>query len=238
MYHLDHILSPDEFSKTFVAVNKADRERPPHPWDVLFNAGRCTREQLHGWAKERYYFLQQVPIKEYGILQNCPYPEVRRLWLPKAIEEEGEDIIGGAHGSHPDYWVAFCEGLGLTREEVTASEPLAGVKFAVDAFAHASAKHWLLGIAVSEGQDTARGMARTLEVLRKHYAWIPDEALEFYRLHADVDVGHGELRMEILSKYCTTKELQEECINGQLVKNDMRRVMADAIYMAYVVKQP
>jgi len=105
----------------------------------------------------------------------------------------------------------------------------------VDAFAHASAKHWLLGIAVSEGRDTARGMARMLEVFRKHYTWVPDDALEFYRLHSEVDVGHGEIRMDLLSRYCTTRELQEDCINGQLLKNDMRRVMSDAIYMAYVV---
>jgi hypothetical protein len=44
------------------------------------------------------------------------------------------------------------------------------------------------------------------------------------------------LRKEILQKYATTKELQEDCINAQLMKNNMRRVMADAIYMEYVVK--
>ena len=31
-----------------------------------------------------------MPIKEYGILFNCPDAEERRLWLTKVIEEEGE----------------------------------------------------------------------------------------------------------------------------------------------------
>jgi pyrroloquinoline quinone (PQQ) biosynthesis protein C len=79
-------------------------------------------------------------------------------------------------------------------------------------------------------------MARDLAVFRKHYTWVPDAALEFYKLHADVDVEHGLIRKEILKKYATTKELQEDCINAQLMKNNMRRVMADAIYMAYVVQ--
>jgi hypothetical protein len=60
--------------------------------------------------------------------------------------------------------------------------------------------------------------------------------LEFYKLHADVDVEHGLIRKEILKKYATTKELQEDCINAQLMKNNMRRVMADTIYMAYVLQ--
>ena len=47
---------------------------------------------------------------------------------------------------------------------------------------------------------------------------------------------HGLIRKEILKKYADTKELQEDCINAQLMKNNMRRVMADAIYMAYVVQ--
>ena len=44
------------------------------------------------------------------------------------------------------------------------------------------------------------------------------------------------IRKEVLKKYANTKELQAACINAQLMKNNMRRVMADCIYMAYVVQ--
>ncbi len=117
------------------------------------------------------------------------------------------------------------------------SEPLFGVKFAVDSFANAAFKtSWLLGVAVSEGDDTAKAMSRDLATFRKHYSWVPDDALTFYKLHADVDVEHGVIRKEILKKYADTKELQEACINAQLMKNNMRRSMADCIYMTYVVQ--
>ena len=237
MFTLDQKLGPDEFIKTFYEANRQDHQRPPHPWEALFRDGKCTREQLQGWGKERYYFTKQVPIKEYSILFNCPHTEVRRMWLPKAIEEEGEDLIGKPGKPHPEYWLDVCEGLGLAREFVRHSEPLFGVKFAVDSFATAAFKEsWLLGVAVSEGDDTARAMARDLDVFRKHYTWVPDDALEFYKLHAGVDVEHGLIRKEILKKYADSRELQENCINAQLMKNAMRRVMADAIYMAYVVQ--
>ena len=236
MFKLDRELSPEEFIRTFMEINKKDHQRPPHPWEELFRGGRCTKEQLQGWAKDRFYFAKNVPIKEYGILYNCPYPEVRRLWLTKVIEEEGEDLIGKEHAPHPEYWLKLCEALGLSKEYVRNSEPLFGVKFAVDAFCQAAFKSWLLGIAVSEGEDTARSQARDLEVFRKHYTWVPDEALEFYKLHSEVDMDHARIRLDILAKYCLTREIQEECINAQIMKNNMRRAMADAIYMAYVVK--
>jgi len=237
MFHLDHKLDPEPFIEKFFEVNRRDHEGPPHPWEKLFRAGKCSREQLHGWAKERYYFTKQVPVKEYSILYNCPHPNVRRMWLPKAIEEEGEDLIGKPGKPHPEYWLDVCNGLGMDREFVRNSEPLFGVKFAVDSFANAAFKtSWLLGIAVSEGDDTAKAMARDLEIFRKHYRWVPDDALMFYKLHAGVDVEHGMLRKEILKEYADTRELQEACINAQLMKNNMRRTMADCIYMAYVVR--
>ncbi len=78
--------------------------------------------------------------------------------------------------------------------------------------------------------------SKDLEVFRKHYKWVPDDALEFYKLHSEVDMDHAKIRLEILAKYSTTREIQEDCIDAQLIKNNMRRVMIDAIYMAYVVK--
>ena len=126
--------------------------------------------------------------------------------------------------------------MGMDREFVKNSEPLYGVKFAVDSFATAAFKtSWLLGVAVSEGDDTAKAMARDLDIFRKHYQWVPDDALTFYKLHADVDVGAWPDPQRNSKKYADTKELQEACINAQLMKNNMRRVMADCIYMAYVV---
>jgi hypothetical protein len=68
MFKLDRKLSPDEFIQTFFEANKSDHQRPPHPWETLFRGGKCTKDQLQGWAKERYYFVKNVPTKEYSIL--------------------------------------------------------------------------------------------------------------------------------------------------------------------------
>ena len=182
-----------------------------------------------------YYWKLQVPIKDYGVLVGCPHIEVRRKWLPKAIEEDGEDIIGGEHVPHPEYWLKFCEGVGLSREYVINAEPLPGVKFAVDHWTHGAAKSWLHGVAMSETGDSAKGIARNLETIRKHYSWIPEWALEFWTLHSEVDVEHSQLSMEILGKYCTTKELQEECIEAMLTYQKIHRVMRDSVYLEYVV---
>ena len=178
--------------------------------ETLFRGGECTREQLQGWAKERYYFVKNVPTKEYSILYNCPHSEVRRMWLPKAIEEEGEDLIGKPGKPHPDYWLKLCSALGLSREYVINSEPLFGVKFAVDSFANAAFKtSWLLGVAVSEGDDTASAMARI-------WMFSANNILGWTRCFGILQAprrrrrGAWLIRKEILKKYADTKELAGE----------------------------
>ena len=56
MFKLDRKLAPDEFIQTFFDANRQDHQRPPHPWEAIFREVKFTREQLQGWAKERYYF--------------------------------------------------------------------------------------------------------------------------------------------------------------------------------------
>ncbi|MGI0091553.1 MAG: iron-containing redox enzyme family protein [Nitrososphaerales archaeon] len=45
--------------------------------------------------------------------------------------------------------------------------------------------------------------------LRKHYK-IPNKFLMFFDIHSYIDIYHSRYGMYILSKYCTTKELQEK----------------------------
>ena len=232
MYRLDRKLSPEEFQKTFLGLKTQDRASKPNLWNALLREGKLTREQLQGWAKDDYYFKKLVPAKDYSILRGCPHPEVRRKWLAKCIEEDGEDLVGGEHGPHPEYWLKFCVGLGLSRDYVINAEPLPAVRFAMDWWIQMASKSWLIGIAMSETQDVAKGIARSLETFRKHYSWIPEESLEFFVLHSEVDVEHAQIGMDILTKYCDTRELQEDCIDAGLKFNDIHRVMADSAYMA------
>jgi len=66
MFNLDGKLAPDEFIQTFFEVNKSDHQRPPHPWETLFREGHCTKPQLQGWAKERYYMAYVVQGLQLG----------------------------------------------------------------------------------------------------------------------------------------------------------------------------
>ena len=83
MFKLDRKLDPDEFIQTFSEVNKNDHQRPPHPWETLFREGKCTREQLQGWAKERYYFVKTSRLKNTPSFITAHIPKCAGCGCPK-----------------------------------------------------------------------------------------------------------------------------------------------------------
>jgi pyrroloquinoline-quinone synthase len=50
-----------------------------HPFNVLLNSGKASREQIQGWVANRYYYQVSIPIKDAAILSNCPDRAVRQL---------------------------------------------------------------------------------------------------------------------------------------------------------------
>ena len=92
MYQLERTLGPDEYQETFLKAKSQYMADHPIPWDTHFRAGKCTKPELQGMAKDFYYWKLQVPIKDYAILYGCPDLDIRRKWVLKAVEEDGEDI--------------------------------------------------------------------------------------------------------------------------------------------------
>src|SRR5579862_689373 len=43
-----------------------------HPFNVVLNTGKASREQIQGWVANRYYYQMSIPIKDAAILANCP----------------------------------------------------------------------------------------------------------------------------------------------------------------------
>ena len=102
-----------------------------HPFNVMLNTGRATREQIQGWVANRYYYQINIPIKDAAILANCPDRAVRREWVLRILDHDGYDGDEGGIES----WLRLAEAVGLAREHVESLDAVVpGVRFAVDAY--------------------------------------------------------------------------------------------------------
>src|ERR1700687_5436434 len=100
----------------FVAALRAQAPQyhDRHPFHVLMNQGQLNQRQIQGWVANRFYYQEIIPIKDAAILSNCPYPEVRRRWIKRVLDHDGEaDGRGGTEA-----WLRLAEAVGLERQDV------------------------------------------------------------------------------------------------------------------------
>jgi coenzyme PQQ biosynthesis protein C len=64
-----------------------------HPFNVMLNAGRASREQVRGWVANRFYYQINIPRKDAAILANCPDREQRREWVQRILDHDGTERI-------------------------------------------------------------------------------------------------------------------------------------------------
>ena len=218
--------------KTFTAnLQKvgASAYHDKHPFHVLMNSGGLGREALQTWVANRFYYQQNIPIKDAAILCNCPVRAVRRLWIHRIIDHDGTKDDEGGIGA----WLRLGEACGLKRAELLAGrQVLPGVRFAVDAYVNfARTQPWPIAIASSLTELFAPDlMSKRLEAFERFYSWIEPRGLEYFRsrlTQARRDSGEA---LELTLTYCATQEAQEAAVSALQFKCDLLWVMLDSIH--------
>jgi len=225
-----------------------------HPFHVAMNEGRLSSEALRGWIANRFYYQQNIPIKDAAILANCPVREVRRAWIHRILDHDGlmaRSMEGGAPAT-PEVtgsrelapsreggiaaWLRLGEACGLSREELLDNRDLLpGVRFAVDAYVNfARNRPWPIAIASSLTELFAPDlMAARLAAFEKFYSWINPRGLDYFRRRVTQARRDSDEALTITLKYCNTPELQRQAVRALEFKCDVLWSMLDAIHHAY-----
>jgi pyrroloquinoline-quinone synthase len=200
-----------------------------HPFHRLMNTGKLDRQAIQIWVANRFYYQTSIPIKDAAILSNCPFREIRRLWLHRITDHDGTQGDEGGIGA----WLRLGGACGLSREAMLAqSHVVPGVRYAVDAYVHfARSQPWPVAVASSLTELFAPNlMARRLEAFERFYNWIDPAGLDYFRrrlLQAPRDSGEA---LEVTLEHCATRELQEAALRALQFKCDLLWAMLDAVH--------
>ena len=116
----------------------------------------------------RFYYQKSIPLKDAAILSNCPEVEVRREWIGRIIDHDGQTPGSGGI----EAWLRLGEAVGLSRSQLLSEENvLPGVRYAVDAYVNfCRSRPWIESVASSLtelfGPDAIRDRLAALE---RHY---------------------------------------------------------------------
>ena len=203
-----------------------------HPFHVAMNEGRLSREALRGWVANRFYYQQNIPVKDAAILSNCPLREVRRIWIHRILDHDGAgENEGGIEG-----WLRLGGACGLSRAELLQERLLQpGVRFAVDAYVNfARTQPWPIAVASSLTELFAPDlMAARIAAFEKYYSWIDSRGLDYFRRRVTQARRDSDEALTITLDHCNTPELQREAVRALEFKCDVLWSVLDAIHHAY-----
>ena len=208
-----------------------------HPFHVAMNGGESSREQIHGWVANRFYYQVTIPIKDAAIMANCTERDVRREWVQRILDHDGVD---GEEGGI-EAWLRLGEAVGMTREQIVSHEQvLPGVRFACDAYLNfARRASWQEAACSSLTELFAPEIHQSrLDSWPTHYPWINAEGYQYFRKRlseARRDVQHG---LNITLDHFKTREQQEHALDILQFKLDVLWTMLDAMQLAYTYNEP
>ncbi len=209
-----------------------------HPFNVMLNTGKASREQIRGWVANRFSYQVAIPVKDAAVLSNCPDREVRREWIQRILDHDGFKIGGIQDEGGIEAWLRLGMATGLAREEITDfRHVIPAVQFAVDAYVNfARRAPWQEAVCSSLTELFAPEIHKQrLATWPGHYPWIESSGLQYFRnrvTQARRDVEQG---LEVTLSHFNTPALQKRALEILKFKLDILWAMNDALATRYGV---
>lgn len=180
------------------------------PQFVSAMASAPTRAVAQAFVLEWTKFSRLFPRWVGAIMSNCPEFDVLAFEVENLVSEVVRDP--SANTNHYELLVRLGAALGLDRARIEAHEPCPEARAA---FAYwwdrARQDDWVLGFTAVNGLEILgdrtiplrSGMPPTtgLEVDPWASLDLPDDALEFFRVGSEADVGHGNVSVELIARH-------------------------------------
>src|SRR5215469_320898 len=173
------LLSAEELEAALRAIG-AERYHNRHPFHKLLHGGKLNRGQVQAWALNRFYYQQQIPIKDATLIARLPTAELRRNWRARLVDHDGDGTAPGGI----ERWLKLAEGVGLDRAYVESTAGiLPSTRFTVDAYVHFVRDRSLLeAVASSLTELFSPGIiAERVEGMLQGYPFITMDTLAYFK---------------------------------------------------------
>ena len=192
-----------------------------HPFYERWSAGELTLESLSGYAKEYYQLVKEVPRCVAAVAEVADEKHQRAL-ISNQEEEQ----------SHVPLWEAFARGLGQNMDAFCSYEGLEKTRAVVKRF-HSLCSSFGLGASTmyafekplpAISQEKLSGLAR-------FYGIETQETIEYFRVHAVVDIEHAKQWAKLLDK--EPKEDADRLFEQAKASLDCQHQLLDVCMEAY-----
>lgn len=176
----------------------AEKHVLKHPLYLAWTRGELSKEALTDYAKQYYHHVAAFPTYLSAVHAKCEDQATRRELLSNLIDEEASSP------NHPELWLQFAEGLGVTDTEVRNSKPWPETKNLIETFrsvcGNGSIAEGLAALYAYESQIPAVCESK-IDGLRKHYGFNNPEHYSYFSVHIQADREHSAAERKMLGDY-------------------------------------
>ena len=203
-----------------------------NPFTEQWVKGELTRAQLGQWAAQHYQYVSQFPRWCATVYGACPDPDARDFLLENILEEESGT-------KHVDLLIRFAEACGVSPTDVERTRQLPstrGLTAWCFEMSHAPFHVAAAGLLVGLESQVPGIYQRNLPPLKTHYGF-NDHEVEFFAIHIEADMVHGERGYQIVEHHSTTPERKAEALEAVRQATEMRWQYMTGLHRAYVLKE-
>jgi pyrroloquinoline-quinone synthase len=197
----------------------AEKHLLKHPFYLAWTRGELSREALTDYAWQYYHHVAAFPTYLSAVHAKCDDQETRKQLLHNLIDEEA------GSPNHPELWLQFAEGLGVSDIDVRDTEKQPETKNLIETFrsicGNGSIGEGLAALYAYESQIPAICESK-IDGLKRHYGFTDPKHYEYFSVHIDADREHSAAEREMLSASIDNQ-------NFESVKRSVIRVL-DALW--------
>ncbi|WP_199565133.1 pyrroloquinoline-quinone synthase PqqC [Spongiactinospora rosea] len=221
----------DEFEARMRAVPER-RYHHLHSFNLRMHAGELSKDELRGWILNRFHYQRHIPIKDALTLAKLETPELRRSWIRRIHDHDGTRPGEGGI----ERWLRLGEAAGLPREQLLSGQDvLPAVRLAVEGYVNLCRLGTPLeAVAASLTELFAPDlMRRRIDAFERHYPWIDQDGLTYFRMRVPQGARDGEEALELVLSWATGRADQERAVAALAYKCDVLWSLLDAVERAY-----
>jgi len=151
-----------------------------HPLNRRMYTGKLSKAELQGWVANRFYYQTRIPIKDGLILAKSDDKEIRREWIHRIMDHDGDQKSRGGI----ELWLDLAEAVGLDRKETSELKLLVPeAKKAIDSYVEFVASHPLFDcVAASLTELFAPRIHQSrIDSWPKAYPWVSEQGLSYFK---------------------------------------------------------
>ncbi len=204
------VLDAKSFGEALLKEVREGRSFGRHPLWLKIAEGRLSRAALGEFAKQFFLQVVEFPKAVSALHSRCP-DLGERVKLAESLYEEETGRLSGSK-PHPELFLDFAAGVGVSRADVLAVAPLPSTAALIHWFEYATKiLPFHEGVAAinlaAEGQVPG-AFGPFARALQKHYG-LSASAVAFWDIHELADAEHSHVGDHILIMYANTADRQE-----------------------------